>query len=59
MLFLLILLITGLSVFFTLKKGKPQLLIVPFLFLFIYFIIEIALVPAPFMETVKFIFAIR
>jgi hypothetical protein len=56
---LLILAIAGCSIFFTIKKRKPQFLLLPFLFLFIYFVVEIALVPAPFLDTVKFIFAIR
>ncbi|WP_246944387.1 hypothetical protein [Bacillus pinisoli] len=58
MMLILILLITGFSLFYTFKKRKPQLLVLPFLFLFIYFIVEIALVPAPFIDTIKFIFAI-
>ncbi len=57
--FIIILLVTALSIFFTIKKRKPQFLLLPFLALLTVLIVEIALVPAPFFETVKFIFAIR
>jgi hypothetical protein len=43
---------------FTLRFKKPQFLLIPVLSLLVYFIIEIALVPAPFLETLKFIFSL-
>ncbi|MDQ0162596.1 hypothetical protein J2S06_001673 [Bacillus alveayuensis] len=57
MLFFMIALI-GFSLFFTLRFKKPQFLLIPVLSLLVYFIIEIALVPAPFLETLKFIFSL-
>lgn len=50
--------IIALSAFLTLRFKKPQFLLIPVLSLFIYFIVEIALVPAPFFDTLKFIFSL-
>jgi hypothetical protein len=57
--FILFLLITGASIVFAVKKKRAVFLVLPFLSMFIYFIIQIALVPMPFFETVKFIFSLR
>jgi hypothetical protein len=54
-----LLIITGVCLFLALKKKRPFFLAVPFLSIFAYFLIQIILVPAPFMETVKFIFSLR
>ncbi|MDQ0233236.1 hypothetical protein [Metabacillus malikii] len=55
---LLMLVITGFSLVMGLRKRKPQFLLLPILTLLIYFIVQIALVPAPFVDTVKFIFSL-
>ncbi|MGO4890216.1 hypothetical protein ACJ2A9_20915 [Anaerobacillus sp. MEB173] len=55
----LFLAITVLSLFFTLKMRKPILLTVPFATIFVYLIVQIAMVPMGFFETVKFIFSLR
>ncbi|SDZ25877.1 hypothetical protein SAMN05421736_108137 [Evansella caseinilytica] len=55
----LFLIVTALCVFGTFRYRKTVFLVIPFLTLFIYFLIQIILVPAPFMETVKFIFNLR
>ncbi|MGR3766120.1 hypothetical protein [Rossellomorea sp. NS-SX7] len=57
--FIVLLLITGASIFFAVKKKKAVFLVLPFLSMFVYFIVQIALVPMPFFETVKFIFSLR
>jgi hypothetical protein len=54
-----ILLITGGSIFLALRKKRAFFLTIPFLSLFIYFIFQIAMVPIPFFETVKFIFSLK
>jgi hypothetical protein len=60
MIFLFILLfITVGSIVLFVKKKKAWFLVLPFLSLFIYFIIEVALVPAPFLDTLKFIFSLQ
>ncbi|MEW9052810.1 MAG: hypothetical protein AB2392_16735 [Neobacillus sp.] len=51
--------ITAVCLFLALKKKKPIFLVMPFLSIFIYFLVQIILVPAPFMDTVKFIFSLR
>ncbi|CAM3610434.1 hypothetical protein J7I93_20520 [Bacillus sp. ISL-47] len=51
--------ITGVCLFLALRQKKPIFLAVPFLSIFAYFLVQIILVPAPFMETVKFIFSLR
>ncbi|MFC0272343.1 hypothetical protein ACFFIX_12950 [Metabacillus herbersteinensis] len=50
--------ITGFSLFFALRKKKAQFLLIPFLSILLYFIVQIALVPAPFFDTIKFIFSL-
>jgi hypothetical protein len=55
---LAITLVTAASIIFAIKKQRLQFLAIPFVFLFVYFIIEVALVPAPFFETLKFIFSL-
>lgn len=60
MIFLFILLFITLgSIVLFVKKKKAWFLVLPFLSLFIYFIIEVALVPAPFLDTLKFIFSLQ
>ncbi|WP_044748792.1 hypothetical protein [Bacillus alveayuensis] len=54
--FYLIIAITAVSLYLAFKKRKPFFLLVPFLSLFAYFLFEIVTFPAPFFETVKFIF---
>ncbi|MFS0881719.1 hypothetical protein CHH83_16750 [Bacillus sp. 7586-K] len=56
--FMIMLVITGFSLVVCIRKRKPQFLLIPILSLLIYFIVQIALVPAPFFETVKFIFSL-
>jgi hypothetical protein len=51
--------ITGICLFLALRKKRPIFLAVPFLSIFAYFLVQIILVPAPFMDTVKFIFSLR
>ncbi len=57
--FILFLLITGACIVFAIRKRRAFFLAIPFMSLFIYFIVQIALVPAPFFETVKFIFSLK
>ncbi len=53
-----ILFIIGLSLFLSLRFKKPHFLLFPILSIFLYFVVEIALVPAPFFDTLKFIFSL-
>ncbi|HAF0292667.1 TPA: hypothetical protein G9C53_005079 [Salmonella enterica subsp. enterica serovar Typhimurium var. 5-] len=53
-----LLVITGFSLFMAFKKNKMIFLAVPFLSIFLYFLIQIIMVPAPFFETLKFIFSL-
>jgi hypothetical protein len=55
----LFILITVFSLFFTFKLKKPLLLTVPVVSIFIYLIVQIALVPMGFIETLQFIFSLR
>ncbi|MCA1055125.1 hypothetical protein LCM10_09010 [Rossellomorea aquimaris] len=57
--FILLLFITGASIVSAIKKKKAVFLVLPFASMFVYFIVQIALVPMPFFETVKFIFSLR
>ncbi|KHF38753.1 hypothetical protein [Halalkalibacter okhensis] len=54
--FLIILL---LSIIFTFRLKKPLLLSVPFVSIFIYLIVQIAMVPLGFFETIRFIMGLR
>jgi hypothetical protein len=56
--FILFMAITAISLILALKYKKTFFLAIPFLSIFIYFFIQIVLVPAPFWETVKFIFSL-
>ncbi|SES32298.1 hypothetical protein [Salipaludibacillus aurantiacus] len=47
------------TVALTIKFRKPVLLTLPFLAMGVYLVIQIAMVPMPFMETVRFIFDLR
>lgn len=55
---ILMLALTLFSLIFCLRKKKPQFLLIPVVTLLIYFVVQIALVPAPFLETIKFIFGL-
>ncbi|MBD8069467.1 hypothetical protein [Bacillus sp. PS06] len=57
--FIIILLIAGVCLFLALKKKRPILLLLPFLTIFLYFVVEVILFPAPLLETIKFIFSLR
>ncbi|WP_297990113.1 hypothetical protein [Anoxybacillus sp.] len=54
--FYLILAITVASLYVAFRKQKPFFLLIPFLSVFAYFLFEVITFPAPFLETVKFIF---
>ncbi|RSD27106.1 hypothetical protein [Mesobacillus subterraneus] len=53
-----LLVITAISLYMAFKKNKLIFLTVPFLSIFLYFLIQILMVPAPFFETIKFIFSL-
>jgi hypothetical protein len=50
--------VTGVSLILTLKHKKSFFLAIPFLSLLVYFVAQVALVPVPFLDTVKFIFSL-
>ncbi|MBM7585279.1 putative membrane metal-binding protein [Bacillus pakistanensis] len=56
--FLVFFIITAGCLILALRKKKAFFLAIPFLSLFAYFIFQIALVPIPFLDTVKFIFSL-
>ncbi|AYA78139.1 hypothetical protein DOE78_23575 [Bacillus sp. Y1] len=58
MIFFGLLLISAVCLFFALKKKRPFFLVIPFLSIFVYFIVQIILVPMPFIDTIKFIFSL-
>ncbi|MBB5172380.1 hypothetical protein [Texcoconibacillus texcoconensis] len=47
------------TVVLTIKYKKPILLTLPFFAMGIYLVIQIALVPMPFWDTVRFIFSLQ
>jgi len=53
-----LLVITGISLLLAFKKNKMIFLAIPFLCIFLYFLIQIIMVPASFFETLKFIFSL-
>ncbi|MDR6225342.1 hypothetical protein JOE21_001340 [Desmospora profundinema] len=58
-LFYLFLFLTVTSLFLAWKWKKPLLLTIPFFSLFVYTLVQIAMVPMGFFETLKFIFSLR
>lgn len=58
-LFYFFVVIVLLSVFFTFKLKKPGLLLVPIGAMGLYIVVQIAMVPLGFFETLKFIFSLR
>ena len=59
MYFFVFIAITGVCIFLAIKKQRPVLLGVPIVTLVTYAVVQIALVPVPFLETVKFIFSLQ
>lgn len=57
--FYLFSLIVIVSVFLTVKLKKPGFLAVPLGALFLFVVVQIAMVPLGFFETVRFIFSLR
>ncbi|UTR15802.1 hypothetical protein MM221_04275 [Salipaludibacillus sp. LMS25] len=57
--FFIFIIITSLSLLVTFRYRKTFCLAIPFLTIFIYFLIQVILVPASFIDTVKFIFSLR
>ncbi|QCR30875.1 hypothetical protein C1N55_01125 [Lysinibacillus sp. SGAir0095] len=53
------LLLTGICLFIALRKKRFAFLAVPLVALVLYILVEIILVPAPFFDTVKFIFSLQ
>ncbi|PRO65364.1 hypothetical protein [Alkalicoccus urumqiensis] len=47
------------AVWATFKYRKPILLTVPFFAMFLFVIVQMAMVPLPFMDTVRFVFNLR
>ncbi|MEQ2528542.1 hypothetical protein WMO40_17805 [Bacillaceae bacterium CLA-AA-H227] len=56
---LVFLIISTICLFFALRRKKTIFLVIPFLTIFLYFIVQIALVPLPFLDTIKFIFSLN
>ncbi|MFE8701823.1 hypothetical protein ACFYKX_14580 [Cytobacillus sp. FJAT-54145] len=59
MTFLILLAITIVCLFLALKKKKTFFLVIPFISIFFYFLVQIILVPMPFIDTIKFIFSLK
>ena len=57
--FFIFIALTGACLFFALKKKRLSLLLVPVISMVVYFIVQVILVPAPLLDTLKFIFALR
>ncbi|MFY3792406.1 hypothetical protein ACOQFO_12095 [Ureibacillus sp. MALMAid1270] len=57
--FIAFIILAGLCLFIALKKQKMLFLTIPVIAFILYFIIQIALVPLPFIDTVKFIFSLQ
>jgi hypothetical protein len=55
---MIVLLLTAVCLFLALRQKKPIFLAIPFLGIFVYFLVQIILVPAPFLDTIKFIFSL-
>ncbi|MCM3714310.1 hypothetical protein M3202_09445 [Alkalihalobacillus oceani] len=51
--------ITLLAIILAFRLRKPLILSVPFAAIFLYMIVQVAMVPLGFFETVRFIFGLR
>jgi hypothetical protein len=58
MIFFGLLFISVFCLFFALKKKRPFFLVIPFLSILVYFVVQIILVPMPLIDTIKFIFSL-
>lgn len=54
-----LLIISVVCLFFFFKQKKIFFLVIPFLALFTYFLVQIILIPLTFIETVKFILSLQ
>ncbi|MDF1508183.1 hypothetical protein PZE06_08295 [Robertmurraya sp. DFI.2.37] len=59
MAFYLFIALTAICLILALRKKKTIFLVIPFLSIIVYFIIQVALVPLPFIDTLKFIFSLN
>ncbi|SOC42373.1 hypothetical protein [Ureibacillus acetophenoni] len=57
--FIAFIILAGLSLFFAFKTKRMSLLTIPVIAFTVYFIVQIALVPLPLMDTIKFIFSLQ
>lgn len=55
---IIFLILTGICLLIALRKKQFFYLLIPVATLTVYLLVEIALVPAPFFETIKFIFSL-
>lgn len=55
---MIVVLLTAFCLFLALRQKKTIFLAIPFLGIFVYFLVQIILVPAPFLDTIKFIFSL-
>jgi hypothetical protein len=58
-LFYLFLILTFASMVMAWRWKKPMMLTIPFAALFVYTVVQIAMVPLGFFETLRFIFSLR
>jgi hypothetical protein len=59
MVFYVFIILTAICLILALRKKKAFYLAIPFLSIIVYFIVQIALVPLPFLDTLKFIFSLN
>ncbi|BDH60032.1 hypothetical protein MTP04_01620 [Lysinibacillus sp. PLM2] len=57
--FLAFILLAAFCLFIVFKTKKMLYLTIPVIAFIVYFIVQIAMVPLPFMDTVKFIFSLQ
>ncbi|RNA67463.1 hypothetical protein EBO34_12050 [Alteribacter keqinensis] len=56
---ILFFLIIVVSIYLTVKKQRPLFLALPVVVIIGFMVIQVAMVPAPFFETVRFIFSLQ
>ncbi|KGR79303.1 hypothetical protein [Ureibacillus manganicus] len=57
--FIAFIILAGLCLFIAFKTKKMLYLTVPVIAFIVYFIVQVALVPLPFIDTIKFIFSLQ